>query len=361
MSGIRPAVAGDLAQIAALMVADAQARCARDPVLWRLDGAAHDKTYASLDRAMHADAPPSRQQWLVAEAGDALVGVAHSILLPVPPIYAGERGPPGLIMEDCHVAPEAPASTLRALLKASQDDLIAAGARVLLASSIAGGDWEAAYAAEGFVPVTRYYAKSGLAERPTSSGIFAAHADDVPGIVVASAVHRRILQDLNAGCWKPHAEADQRVEAWMQRSLTLEDRDMFVARHGAAVHGYAISQPATPLHFPAPHDIAGVGVVDDFYHASLEDPQAEGVDAEAAMLFAAAEGARARRGNDALLVVCPAAWRSKATLLHHAGYRNAMTWHIRFADCPAPMGYRPLADLRDPAVLVGWTAMRCRL
>ncbi|MGZ2256404.1 hypothetical protein [Roseobacter sp. A03A-229] len=328
---IRPAKLSDLEQIVALMIADAEERTISDPGLWRLDSVARDKTLQTIKAAMEAEAPPVRQQWLVAEQGDDLVGVTHTILLPVPPIYAGEMGPPGLVMEDCFVAPHAPPETRDALLTAAESDLVDAGALVLLASSVAGGAWEEEYARHGYEPLTMYFAKTGLSKASKSTHVQPASDSDVPDIVASSAVNRQILDQLHRRFWKPHAEADARFGAWMTRSLTLEDRDMFVSSDGDKVCGYAISQPATALHFPAPHDITGIGVIDDFYHDALEEPQSTDVRcAQALALFEAAEAARGRRGDHSVLVVCPVAWRSKIALLEQAGYRNAMTWHVKF-------------------------------
>ncbi|MDD7969954.1 hypothetical protein [Roseinatronobacter alkalisoli] len=327
---IRPAERADIDQIAELLVADAEERCATDSGLWKLDQNARDKTISTIKTTMEAEKAPFRQQWLIAKAGDRLVGVTHSILLPVPPIYAGEFGPPGLIMEDCCIAQGTPAQTRHELLKAAEADLIGAGALILLASSVPGGAWEAEYAGQGYAPLTKYFAKTRLTRQTPFADVRQATEDDVPGIVAASAVHRRILNDLHPLFWKPHDDADTRFGAWMKRSLTLEDRDMFVSDDVGGIRGYAISHPATPLHFPTPHDISGIGVIDDFFHEAIENPdKLGGSGPEAVALFSVAAAARARRGNHSVLVVCPADWRSKIELLEKQGYRNAITWHIK--------------------------------
>ncbi|WP_333828216.1 hypothetical protein [Pararhodobacter sp.] len=329
---IRPARLSDLDALCGLLLADARERQAKDSALWRLADDPREKIRAVVKAAMENENPPFRQQWLIAQAGGAIVGVAHSILLPVPPIYAGESGPPGLIMEDCFVAPGAPGETRAALLDAAEADLVKAGARILLASSQVGGAWETAYAARGYEPLTLYFARTGLSPENTPTDVRKATADDVPAIVASSAVNRQVLFALHR-FWKPHADAYSRFGAWMTRSLTLSDRDMFVPGAGDTPKSYAISQPATPLHFPAPHDISRIGVIDDFYHDAFADPERLSADAsDAAALFAAAEAARARRGNDAVLVVCPAAWQSKIDLLKSAGYSNAITWFIRMPE-----------------------------
>lgn len=330
---IRPAELTDLDRIADLLVADAEERCASDPGLWKMEQSARDKTYASIKTVLAAKKAPFRQQWLVAETDGRLVGVTHSILLPVPPIYAGEFGAPGLIMEDCFILPDAPAETRGELLGVAEADLINAGALILLASSVAGGAWEDPYGEHGYVPLTEYFAKTGLTQQTEHAHVRPATEDDVQGIVAASAIHRRILEDLHHLFWKPHEDADTRFGAWMTRSLTLEDRDMFVSNEDGGIRGYAISHPATQLHFPAPHDITGVGVIDDFFHEATEDPfKLEASSERAAALFAAAEAARERRGDHSVVVVCPASWQSKIELLKQQGYRNAITWHIKMVN-----------------------------
>jgi len=330
---IRPAMLSDLERLSELLLADAKARCALDPGLWKLDSAAQDKILAAVRLAMEADKPAFRQQWLVADTGQDIVGVTHSILLPIPPIYAGEFGPPGLIMEDCFIKAAAPPETRAALLQAAEADLVDAGARILLASSVEGGDWEGEYLRHGFEPLTLYFAKTGLCEARDSTDVRQAIEEDVPNIVTSSAVNRQILKGLHPFFWKPHDDADGRFGSWMKRSLTLSDRDMFVSDSGGRLRGYAISHPATPLHFPSPHDISAVGVIDDYFHEELEQSQG-GFDAgstTAAALLAAAETARKTRGDASVMVVCPAAWRSKIALLEQSGYRKAITWFIKMS------------------------------
>ena len=323
---IKDAVSADIDTMVPLLVGDARLREASDPQLWRVATDAADRVARALADALTPGTQHVRHKWLVAEQDGLVVGLAHSILLPVPPIYAGEFGPPGLIMEDRVVADDAPDGTSDALLVAAEEDLAAAGAQILLVSSVPDGRWEDVLAAHSYTPLTRYYARSGLRQGPEGEQVRSARGADVGDIVRLSAEHRQVLHEIDA-FWKPHAEADPRFGAWMEKSLTLEDRDMFVSAAGEGVTGYAISQPATPLHFPPAHEIGAIGVIDDFYHGSLSDPKAaKPASAEAAMLFQAAEAARTARGNDALLVVCPADWTSKSALLKAEGYRNAITW-----------------------------------
>ena len=49
---------------------------------------------------------------------------------------------------------------------------------------------------------------------------------------------------------------------------------MFVAVEAGEVHGYIIAQPVAPLLVPAAHEIAAIGVIDDFYDADFADVSA---------------------------------------------------------------------------------------
>ncbi|WP_195822774.1 hypothetical protein [Roseobacter sp. MH60115] len=326
---VRLAGIADLDEVVDLLLLDAEHRHMTDPAIWKLDANAGDRVRSTVKSAMENDNPPFRQQWLLAETDAGAVGVAHTILLPVPPIYAGDFGAPGLMMEDCFVAKEAPAGTANALLDAAEADLVAAGAKILLGASVTDGAWEAAYAARDHTPLTLYFAKVGLEKVGDFEGVRNATAEDVPAIVTSSAENRKILFDLNA-FWKPHREADARFDVWMRKSLTLADRDMFVCETEGEFEGYAISQPSTQLHFPAPHDISAVGFIDDYFHDDFSDPEALDGDGVAARdLLTAAEVALQNRVNDVVLVVCPAAWSSKIDVLKSAGYRTAITWFIK--------------------------------
>lgn len=326
---IRAAEIADLDALVRLLVSDARQRHATAPDFWKVAADAEGKVRATVRAALEAEAPPFRQNWLIAEADGRAVGVAQTILLPVPPIYAGEFGAPGLIMETCHVTDDAPADAAPALLQAAETDLVAAGAGIVLGSAAAGGRWEARYAARGYQPLTLYLARIGLRAPGRREGIRTATDADIADIVRSSAANRQIQSGID-GFWKPHGDADARFGAWMKKSLTLGDRDMFVSEAGGAFAGYAIAQPATPLHVPAAHDIGAIGIVDDFFHTDLADPERlRGDGAGASDLLGAAEAALGARGNDAALVVCPAGWASKRAALTAAGYRNAITWFVK--------------------------------
>lgn len=326
---VRSAGVADIDPLVDLLLEDADARATGDRVLWKLAADARDKLVQTIKGVMQNDAPPFRQQWLLAEQGGRAVGVVHSILLPVPPIYAGGQGMPGLIMEGSFVREDAPAGTAEALLSAAEDDLREAGARILLASSVADGACENVLRGRKYAALTLYLGKVGLEVAKATESVRPALESDVPDIVKASAQNREILEMLDI-FWAAHPEADARFGGWMHRSLALTDRDMFVAEGQGGFEGYAIAQPATPLHFPTPHDIGAIGIIDDYFHADFADPATlDGAGSGAAEALTVAEGALHARGNEAALIVCPAAWTSKIEVLEAAGYRTAMTWFIK--------------------------------
>lgn len=323
---VRPASLSDLPDMVGLLLADAQRRHRLTPILWAIARDAHGKVEDGLRFALEADEQPFRQRWLVAESDARLVGLAHSMLLPVPPIYAGPWGDPGLLLGDCTVAEGAPADTAGSLIRAAESDLRGAGAKLLLAAAVPGDAWQSHYAGQGYAPLTLYLGKTGLRETAIPDGIRPAVEDDIAGIVAHSAAHRRVIAGLS-DFWTTHPDADARFDNWMRRSLTLRDRDMLIAGPPGCVSGYAIAQPASPLHFPPAHDIGAVGIIDDYFHTEFSDP-AEVVrgGATAVALLQAAESAFARRGTSATLVICPAAWDSKREVLEGAGYRTALIW-----------------------------------
>jgi hypothetical protein len=326
---IRPADNRDLEPMADLLLAGARARAASNPGLWALAREPREQILTAIAAEIGSETPAFRQQWLVAEEGGTLVGVTHSMLLPIPPIYAGELGPPGLIMEDSFVSPDASPETRRDLLRAAEADLVGAGARLLLASSIAGGTLEDEYLRQGFNPQTLYFARTRLDSGGDVRGVRAANENDLPNIDVASRANRRLLQTLHPVFWKPHADADARFAGWMKHCLTLADRDMLVSE-ADGLRGYAMAQPATRLHFPIPHEIGRTAVIDDFFHEELDRADAPSSPADKALaLLKAAEAARGKRGDLSVLVVCPAAWTAKIALLKEAGYRPAITWFIK--------------------------------
>ena len=327
-ASIRPATPHDLPAIVGLLVRDAQQRASLDPRLWRLAPDAGARIERAVAATLDKSAGPARELWHVAEHAGRLVGVTHAMLVPVPPIYDGAAGAPGLLRDECRMSDETPPGAAEALLTATEAALRAAGAARLVASCPQAGPLRPLYARHGYEPVTLYMVKHGL-HGSAPSRARPAGAADVPAIVQLSAEHRKTLTRLNAGFWHIHPDADSRFDSWMRRSLTFRDRDVLVAGAPDGLRGYVIAQPCPPLLVPDAHDIAAVGAVDDFYHEGFADVAAVTDGRFAADLLVAAESAFARRGIDSALVVCPATWSSKVALLERSGYRTAKLWMLK--------------------------------
>jgi len=326
---IRPATPDDMQRLIELLMLDAQERHVEGAILWKMADDAPTQIEKALRFALTADQQPFQQFWHVADDGGKITGVIHAMMLPVPPIYAGSFGEPGLILPDSFVAADAPNGTLESLLAAAEDALQEAGAKIKLASYVAGKVWRTAFEASGYEPLTLYLSRSDLGDQGVPADVRQAREDDVPGIVARSAENRQVLFDIDP-FWEIHPEADPRFLAWMTRSLTLRDRDMMVLGPSEDLQGYIIAQPASRLHFPPAHDITGTGVIDDYYHSELANPAALDHGGESARaLLRAAEAAFANRGIGAAFVVCPAGWASKVELLESAGYETAMVWSIK--------------------------------
>jgi len=325
---IRPATPHDLPGIVALLIQDARERGLLDPLLWRLAANAPARVETAVAAALNSSAASARELWLVAEHAGRIVGVTHAMTVPVPPIYDGAAGPPGLLLDDCFTSADAPSGTAEALLVATEAALRAAGASNLIASCPAAGPLRPLYQRHGYEPVTLYMAKHRFSLDAPSPKVRPAGVEDVPAIVKLSAQHRKTLAKVNPRFWHIHPEADSRFDAWMRRSLTLKDRDMRVAGV-PRVHGYVIAQPCSPLLIPIAHDVAAIGVIDDFYDADFATVSAVSNSGSGEDLLAAAESAFAQRGVDSALVVCPAAWPSKISVLERRGYRTAKLWMLR--------------------------------
>lgn len=326
---VRTATTGDITRLVDLLLLDAEDRHGVDPILWKMAADAPAQIEKALSFALTAEQQPFRQIWLVSELDGAITGVIHAMYLPVPPIYAGRQGEPGLILPDSAVAPDAPDGTVEALVAAAEQALMDAGARLILSSYVTGALWRDAFRDRGYDPLTLYLSRTDLGDARRPASVRLATEADVSGIVMRAAENKQILFEIDP-FWEQHPEADSRFTGWMTRSLTLRDRDMLVMGPPENLDGYVIAQPASRLHFPPAHDIADTGVIDDYYHPDLADPTvlANG-GAGATMLLRAAEAAFAGRGMGAAFVVCPARWRSKIEMLEAAGYETAMVWSIK--------------------------------
>jgi GNAT superfamily N-acetyltransferase len=326
---IRRATARDIPAMVGVLLTDAEHRSRQDPAIWPLAADPSARIKSALERGLAGSAPAPQELWLLAETAGRLVGLTHAMIVPVPPVY-GVAASPGLFLDDCFTIPDAPPETAEALLEATEAALRSAGAGDLIASHPAAGPWRPLYERHGFQPVTLYMAKHAFKARDLSSGLRNAAPEDVPGIVNLNADHRRTLAELNPRFWPLRPDAESRFKTWMSYSLTLKDRDMLVAGGPDDMHGYAIAQPISRLLMPAAHEIGAIGVIDDFYDRDFANVAALADDgATGAKLLSAAESAFARRGLGAALVVCPAAWTSKAELLRRQGYRTAKLWMFK--------------------------------
>jgi hypothetical protein len=320
----------DLPGIVSLLIEGTHERRSLDPLLWRLTPSAPARIAAAVGAALNASQASAPELWLVAEESDRIVGVTHAMTVPVPPIYDAAASLPGLLLDDCFISTDAPAGTAEALLVATEAALRQAGATTLIASCPAAAPLRPIYESRGYEPVTLYMGKHRFSPGALPFGVRPASAEDLPAIVTLSAEHRRTLARVNPRFWHIHPEADIRFDAWMRRSLTLKDRDMRVAGGPGEVHGYIIAQPCSPLLIPIAHDVAGIGVIDDFYDEDFATVAAVSNNGSSgAALLAAAESAFVQRGVDSALVVCPAAWPSKVSLLERSGYRTAKLWMLR--------------------------------
>jgi hypothetical protein len=328
-SAIRRGTPEDVGRIAELLVLDGQRRMGLDPGVWRMARDPRARIESAVRASVDGDGR-ARELWLLAEAGGRMVGVAHAMIVPVPPIYDVRTGHPGLLLDDCCTTADAPPDTAEALLEAMEAALHGLGVATLIASCAVGDPWRTLYDRRGYEAVTWYMGKQGFEGRERPSDVRSAAVADVPDIVALSADHRRTLARLNPRFWTPHPEADVRFGTWMRYSLTLRDRDMMVAGPPGGVHGYVIAQPVAPLLVPAVHAFEDIGVIDDFYDRDFADVAAiSDRSAVAADLLSAAESAFARRSFTAGLVVCPAAWTSKAALLRRRGYHVVKQWMLK--------------------------------
>lgn len=328
-ASIRRATTNDITSMVEPLVQDTRTRSTLNPALWPVAADAVMRIQLAIRACLENVEASAKEIWLLAESGGRIVGMAHGMIVQPPPIYNIVEGPPGLLLDDSFTLQDAPPDTAPALLTAMETALRAAGASGLIASCPSGGAWQSMYDEHGYEPVTLYKAKSGFTARAIASNVRSAMVGDVAAISGLSAQHRRTLAALNSRFWQLHPEADARFEAWMRFSLTLADRDMLVAGERNAVSGYVIAQPIAPLLVPPAHDIAKIGVIDDFYSREFANTAALADEGSAAGLLHAAESAFAQRGVEIALVVCPAAWTSKDALLERQGYRTAKLWLLK--------------------------------
>ena len=134
LPAIRLATLRDLRAIIALLIQDAEARRSLDPMLWRIAGDASTRIEKAAVGALNGSQAAGQELWFVAEHAGRIVGLTHAMLVPVPPIYDGSAGSPGLLLDDCFISADAPSGTGEVLLAATESAVIAAGAPRLIAS-----------------------------------------------------------------------------------------------------------------------------------------------------------------------------------------------------------------------------------
>jgi hypothetical protein len=300
-----------------------------EPEIWPLADNSSEKILNVVQTGIEgADGAP-KELWQVAEASGRIVGVSRAMMLPIPPVYAGLLGLPGLILDDFAVADDAEPQTGEVLLQATEAALIKAGAGFFLVSNVACDTPRSELDRLGYAPLTLYFAKAGLEPTGIPTVVRPATTQDVPGIVTASAKHRKKVAEIST-FWTPHTEADSRFGDWMEYSLTLTDRDMMVIDQPDGLHGYIIAQPIAGFLVPTGHDREKLGVMDDFYDDDFSEIAGTPNDApNAVALLSAAESALDTRGFQAAFVVCPAGWPSKRSVLGGHGYTVAKTWFIK--------------------------------
>jgi hypothetical protein len=326
---IRPVTGSDLPQVIDLLITDAEQRHSTNPALWPMVANIHEHLDDAVTTALNKNST-FEELWLLAQDSGRTIGVSRAMMLPIPPIYAGKSGLPGLILGDCFTAKDAPLATEESLLLATESALRDSGATLLLASCLAEGQRRSLLERHGYKAITLYMGKVGFEADNLIDNVRPANSDDIPEIVAASAKHRDTLSQISDRFWNIHPDADERFGNWMKVSLGLTDRDMLVAGGAGQVQGYIIAQPISALLVPTAHEVKALGVIDDFYHvdfAHISEVENDGMGA--ANLLLAAESAFAERNVEAALVVCPAGWASKISVLEQQGYQSAKVWMLK--------------------------------
>ncbi|SHF85434.1 hypothetical protein SAMN05444339_11629, partial [Loktanella atrilutea] len=180
---VRIASTGDIPRLVDLLLLDAKERHVIDPILWKIAADAPAQIEKALTFALTSEQQPFRQIWQVSERNGAITGVIHSMRLPVPPIYAGGQGDPGLILPDSAVSPDAPEGTVDALVSAAERALTETGAKILLSSYVTGEPWRDVFQDRGYDPLTLYLSRTDLGDAGRPQTVRLATESDVPGIV----------------------------------------------------------------------------------------------------------------------------------------------------------------------------------
>ena len=84
---VRRAALGDLPVIVDLLTQDAEQRRSRVPLLWPVAADAKARIEGAVRSGLDDAKAAAGELWLLAEASGRAVGIAHAMILPVPPIY----------------------------------------------------------------------------------------------------------------------------------------------------------------------------------------------------------------------------------------------------------------------------------
>lgn len=323
---VRPATLDDLAAISALLLQDAAERAASDGDLWPLATDAVRRIAQSFSNEVLGD---GSARWLIAEADGAVVGVARFGVIPCPPIYhlAGKLA--FVLFDDTYVRGSAPDDVLASLIAAAERKGREMGAVILLAAcALFQRGKLSALQAGGYDVVTHYLVKHRLSDRAAPASVRAATPADVPAIVAMGARSQESLRKANAKMWKPNPDAPARFGAWMQYSLSLQDRRIFVIGE-RELGGFVIAQPTSPFHTPLALRSEHLGLIDDFWTPEFAQTDGSREFSTAKDLLASAEAEFVQRGRTSAMTICPAEWRAKQDLLRACGYRDGNAWMLK--------------------------------
>jgi hypothetical protein len=156
----------------------------------------------------------------------------------------------------------------------------------------------------------------------------AANADDVPTIVIMGARSQQELLRADARMWAPHPEAPTRFGLWMDYSLKLPDRCIFISAERNP-KGFVIAQPASPFHMPLTSPSDHVGMIDDFWADEFAANCDWKPETTARDLLFSAEQEFTRRKRTTAMVICAAAWPNKNDFLRASGYRAENAWLLK--------------------------------
>lgn len=307
---VRRAQPRDAPRLMPVLLAEARARAALEPLLWPLHAKAHERL---LDVLQSDFSRPERRAWFLAEQRGVVVGVAEVGRYPAPPVYAELLA--GLTGDLWH----AHTPTALTALLAACEDFGRSGQVACLNAACPAQDAHKLdlLRAHGYRPLTLWMTCKVEPSAPLPAHVRPATEADVPAMVRLNAAAQEGKRHANPRFWTPHAEAQARFAPWMRHSLTMADRDMLVSEQRGLVNGFVIVQPTN---LPPAHDPSGVATLDDLAADDWETFRA---------LLGAAHHVGARRGLSTLQAICPAAWPERVQALTEAGFRTANLWLMK--------------------------------